>query len=177
LAIGALAIRTLVVNRGRIEHLNIEELEVGRAHVRELVVEQERRPSTSQWETGFHRKVGGTMNSEARGQPVRAKLRTWLLIAAASVTIFSFFHHVDHVVWGNHSGWPFEEELTPLTFSLLIYALLLPGLYLTWRGRLMAGYWLFAAAVLLALVTSVHFVGEEREASIRDIYAVYDSPV
>ena len=117
------------------------------------------------------------MNSEARGQPVRAKLQTWLLIAAASVTIFGFFHHVDHVVWGNHSGWPFEEELTPLTFSLLIYALLLPGLYLTWRGRLMAGYWLFAAAVLLALVTSVHFVGEEREAPIRDIYAVYDSPV
>jgi hypothetical protein len=26
-------------------------------------------------------------------------------------------------------------------------------------------------------VTSVHFVGEEREAPIRDIYAVYDSPV
>jgi hypothetical protein len=117
------------------------------------------------------------MNSEARGQPVRTKLRTWLLIAAASVTIIGFFHHVDHLVRGNHSGWPFEEELTSFTFSLLIYALLLPGLYLTWRGLLMAGYWLFAAAVLHALVTSVHFVGEEREAPIRGIYAVYDSPV
>src|SRR3712207_4736702 len=117
------------------------------------------------------------MNSEARGQPARTKLRIWLLVAAASVTILGFFHHVDHVVRGNHSGWPFEEELTPFTFSLLIYVLLLPGLYLSWRGRLMAGYWLFAAAVLLALVTSVHFVGEEREAPIRDIYAVYDSPV
>jgi hypothetical protein len=117
------------------------------------------------------------MNSEARGHPARTKLRTWLLVAAASVTILGFFHHVDHVVRGNHSGWPFEEELTPFTFSLLIYVLLLPGLYLSWRGRLMAGYWLFAAAVLLALVTSVHFVGEEREAPIRDIYAVYDSPV
>ena len=84
---------------------------------------------------------------------------------------------MDHVVRGNHSGWPFEEALTPFTFSLLIYALLLPGLYLTWRGRLMAGYWLFTAAVLLALVISVHFVGEAREAPIRDIYAVYDSPV
>jgi hypothetical protein len=117
------------------------------------------------------------MNSEARGQPARTKLRIWLLVAAASVTILGFFHHVDHVVRGNHSGWPFEEELTPFTFSLLIYVLLLPGLYLSWRGRLMAGYWLFAAVVLLALVTSVHFVGEEREAPIRDIYAVYDSPV
>jgi Zn-dependent membrane protease YugP len=116
------------------------------------------------------------MNPEARGQPVRTKLRTWLLVAAASVTIFGFFHHVDHVVRGNHSGWPFQEELTPFTFSLLIYALLLPGLYLTRRGRLMAGYWLFTAAVLLALVTSVHFVGKAREAPIRDINAVYDSP-
>ncbi len=115
--------------------------------------------------------------TKAEVQSVHAKLRTWLLIAAASVTIFGFFHHVDHVVRGNHSGWPFEEAVTPFTFSLLIYALLLPGLYLTWRGRLMAGYWLFTAVVLLALVTSVHFVGEDREAPIRDIYAVYDSPV
>ena len=115
--------------------------------------------------------------TKAEVQPVRAKLRTWLLIAAASVTIFGIFHHVDHVVRGNHSGWPFEQEVTPFTFSLLIYALLLPGLYLTWRGRLMAGYWLFTAAVLFALVTSVHFVGEDREAPISDIYAVYDSPL
>ena len=117
------------------------------------------------------------MNSEASAQPVRPKLRTWLLVAAASVTTLGFFHHVDHVVRGNHSGWPFEQEVTPFTFSLLIYALLLPGLYLTWRGRLMAGYWLLTATVLLALVTSVHFVGKDREAPIRDIYAVYDSPV
>jgi hypothetical protein len=117
------------------------------------------------------------MNSEARVQPVRPKLRTWLLVAALSVTTFGFFHHVDHVVRGNHSGWPFEEVVTPFTFSLLIYALLLPGLYMSWRGRLMAGYWLFTAVVLLALVISVHFVGEDREAPIRDIYAVYESTV
>jgi hypothetical protein len=116
------------------------------------------------------------MSAVSRARQERAKLRTWLLVAAASVTVFGVFHHVDHVVRGNHSGWPFQEEVTPFTFSLLIYALLLPGLYLTWRGRLMASYWLFAAAVLFALVTSVHFVGAEREAPIRDIYAVYDSP-
>jgi hypothetical protein len=115
--------------------------------------------------------------TKAEVQSVHAKIRTWLLIAAASVTIFGVGHHIDHVVRGNHSGWPFEEAVTPFTFSLLIYALLLPGLYFTWRGRLMAGYWLFTAAVLFALVTSVHFVGEDREAPIRDIYAVYDSPV
>jgi hypothetical protein len=51
LAIGALAIRALAVKRGRIAHLNIEELEVGRLHVRELVVEQERRPVVEQGQT------------------------------------------------------------------------------------------------------------------------------
>ena len=35
---------SLAVKRGRIGRLNIEELEAGRLHVRELVVEQERRP-------------------------------------------------------------------------------------------------------------------------------------
>ena len=117
------------------------------------------------------------MSTLAEVQPTRTRLRRWLLIAAASVTILGFFHHVDHVVRGNNSGWPFKQEVTPFTFSLLIYALLLPGLYLTWRGRLMAGYWLFTAAVLIALVTSVHFVGEDREAPIGDIYAVYENPL
>jgi hypothetical protein len=45
LAIGALAIRAFTVKRGRIERLNNEELRVGRLHVRELVIEQEQRPS------------------------------------------------------------------------------------------------------------------------------------
>ncbi len=105
-----------------------------------------------------------------------AGLRRWLLISGISVTFFGILHHVDHVVRGNHSGWPFQDAVTPFTFSLLIYALLLPGLYLTWRGRLMARYWLFTAAVLFIVVTLAHFVGAEREAPIRDIYGVYDSP-
>src|ERR671918_632624 len=107
------------------------------------------------------------MNARTIRQPAQTKLRRWLLIAATGTTIFAIMHHTDHVIRGNHSGWPFEEAVTPFTFSLLIYALLLPGLYMTIRGRLMAGYWLFTALVLLALVVSVHFVGEDREAPIR----------
>ena len=118
------------------------------------------------------------MNAKAEGQPVGAKLRTWLLVAAASTTIFGIMHHVDHVVRGNHSGWPFREAVTPFTFSLLVYALLLPGIYMNLRGRVAAGWWLFTAAVGLAVVTFVHFLGgEEREAPIRDIYAVYANPL
>jgi len=112
----------------------------------------------------------------ARLSSVWERFRRGLLISGTTVTVFGVLHHVDHVIRGNHSGWPFQETVTPFTFSLLIYALLLPGLYLTMRGRLIAGYWLFVALVGLALVFSVHFVGEEREAPVRDIYEVYGSP-
>jgi len=114
------------------------------------------------------------------GEPedlLHANLQRWLLIAAGAVTIFGIFHHVDHVVRANPSGWPFQEAVTPFTFSLLIYALLVPGLYMAWRGHLRGGYWLFTAAVLFAVITLAHFVGAQREAPIRDIYAVYDNPV
>ena len=106
----------------------------------------------------------------------RTNLRRWLLIAATAVTIFGLLHHLDHVVRSNHSGCPLQGEVSPFAFNLLIYALLVPGLYLTLLGRLIAGYWLFTAVVLFAVVTLAHFVGSEREAPIRDIYAVYASP-
>jgi hypothetical protein len=125
-----------------------------------------------------HRKGSGIMNATTRPQPVHIKLRTWLLVAASCTTIFAFVHHLDHVVRGNHSGWPFEPAVTPFTFSLLIYALLVPGLYLTAKGRLIAGYWLFTAVLGLTLLIWVHFVPtRDYEAPIRDIYGVYGSPV
>ena len=112
------------------------------------------------------------------GVVVWERWRRALLVLGIGVTVFGVLHHVDHVVRGNHSGWPFREEVTPFTFSLLVYALLLPGIYMNLRGRVAAGWWLFTATVALALVAFVHFLsGEEREAPIRDIYAVYDSPV
>ena len=104
--------------------------------------------------------------------------RRWLLVFASGALVFGLMHHADHVIRGNHSGWPFQAEVTPFTFSLLIYALLLPGLYMTISGRLMAGYWLFTAVVGLALVVWVHFVPTgDYEAPIQDIYAVYSSPL
>ena len=112
------------------------------------------------------------------GVVVWERWRRALLVLGIGVTVFGVLHHVDHVVRGNHSGWPFREEVTPFTFSLLVYALLLPRIYMNLRGRVAAGWWLFTAAVALALVAFVHFLsGEEREAPIRDIFAVYGSPV
>ena len=101
-----------------------------------------------------------------------------LLMLGCVVTAFGFLHHVDHVVRGNHSGWPFVEEVTPFTFSLLIYALILPGIYLTARGRSVPGYHLFVAVVGLALLGFVHFVPtEDFEAPVQDIFMVYETPL
>jgi hypothetical protein len=112
----------------------------------------------------------------ARG--LRTSLRRWLLIFASSATVFSVLHHVDHVARVNHSGWPFQAEVTPFTFSLLIYAVILPGIYLTARGRDVAGYHLFVAVAGLALLGTVHFVPTGgQESPLRDIYMDYERPV
>jgi uncharacterized membrane protein len=95
----------------------------------------------------------------------------------SSATVFSVLHHADHVIRGNHSGWPFQAEVTPFTLSLLIYALILPAIYLTAKERDVAGYHLFVAVVGLALLGFVHFAPTgEQESPIHDIYMVYDSP-
>ena len=122
--------------------------------------------------------MGGSGSaSDVTAVALRRRLRRSLLVLGCVGTVFGLLHHLDHIIRGNHSGWPFQETVTPFTFSLLIYALILPGLYATWRGHMVAGYHLFVALVGLALVFSVHFVGEEREAPVSDIYEVYGSPV
>jgi hypothetical protein len=122
--------------------------------------------------------VSAGVDSRIRLQTARDGSRRWLLIFASSATVFSVLHHVDHVARGNHSGWPFQAEVTPFTFSLLIYALILPAIYLTARGRDVAGYHLFVAVTGLILLGTVHFAPTGRQESpIHDIYMVYDSPL
>lgn len=41
------------------------------------------------------------------------------------VAVFALLHHADHVLRADHSGWPFQPEVTPFTFSLLVYPALL----------------------------------------------------
>jgi len=50
-------------------------------------------------------------------------------------------HHVDHVVRGNHVGWPITPEVNAFTYSLAIYPLLAVSLYLSLTRRVAAGYW------------------------------------
>ena len=61
-------------------------------------------------------------------------------------------HHVDHVLRVDHSGWPFRSEVTPFTYSLLVYGLI-AGVFLA-RGspRLRIGL----AAALFLFPTLAH---------------------
>src|SRR5262249_53939520 len=77
---------------------------------------------------------------------------------AITTGILGLLHHADHVFRGNHSGWPFTHNVTPFTFSLLIYPLLLYGILRARQGKLVAKYWLVGGSLLAALITFVHYI-------------------
>ncbi|MFC6976027.1 hypothetical protein ACFQL1_17140 [Halomicroarcula sp. GCM10025709] len=56
-------------------------------------------------------------------------------------TVLGVTHHVDHVIRGNHVGWPITPEVNPFTYSLAIYPLLAISLFLTVTRRVDARYW------------------------------------
>lgn len=112
-----------------------------------------------------------------------AKERRRLLTLGWLTTILAALHLADHALRGervdslglashwNHSGWPFRDQATPYTFSLIIVALILGiGLWGTYRAKFWAGYWLGAAIVLGAIVTIVHFLPTANQESPAVIY-------
>lgn len=98
-----------------------------------------------------------------------------MLVFASAALVFSVLHHADHVIRGSHSGWPFGAEVTPFTYSLLIYALILPAIYLTARGAT----WPATTCSSPSGVGPHRFrplrAGGGHEAPIGDIYAAYGS--
>jgi hypothetical protein len=65
--------------------------------------------------------------------------RAYLLFAVA--TLLGLAHHLDHVIRGNHVGWPITPEVNPFTYSLVIYPLVVLGFILSLTGRAGARYW------------------------------------
>lgn len=57
-----------------------------------------------------------------------------------------------------------------------MYALLIPGLFLTARRRVGSRYWTWTAAALLLLLVGVHFNPDPRSESLRDLYMPYAAP-
>ena len=72
----------------------------------------------------------------------------------------SFFigvcHHIDHVLRYDHSGWPFRPEVTPFTYSLLVYPIFLVAA-LSRRHPLLR---ITATALLFGFTTFAHFYFE-----------------
>jgi hypothetical protein len=65
--------------------------------------------------------------------------RAYRLFALA--TLLGLAHHVDHVVRGNHVGWPITPHVNPFTYSLVIYPLVVVGFALSLSGRDSSRYW------------------------------------
>ena len=76
------------------------------------------------------------------------------LIVAVS-TALGAAHHVDHLVRGNHVGWPVTPEVNAFTYSLVIYPLVAVGLYLAATDRSATGYW--AGLLAFSAVTLAFF--------------------
>ncbi len=72
------------------------------------------------------------------------KLTARLLLLAL---ILAFLHHVDHALRVDHSGWPFKDQITPFTYSLGAYPVILFALL--GPRRLFWLRWVFLAAATL----------------------------
>jgi hypothetical protein len=101
--------------------------------------------------------------------------RTFFLLVLAP-TLLGAAHHVDHVIRGNHVGWPVTPEINPFTYSLAIYPLLAASLYLTVTDRVDAGYWAgflgFSAGMLAFFHVSPWAVEPPR-----DVMVPYEAPL
>jgi hypothetical protein len=71
--------------------------------------------------------------------------------------VFGAGHHIDHVIRGNHVGWPVIPDINTFTFSLLVYPFLGLGLYLGWRERAGVRYWTVFFLATSVLVVQQHF--------------------
>ena len=69
----------------------------------------------------------------------------------------SLGHHIDHVIRGNHVCWPLTAEVTPFTYSLVVYPLILLGLYLYASKRVGPGYWAILSGSGALFVAAIHF--------------------
>lgn len=80
--------------------------------------------------------------------------RAYALFAVA--TALGLAHHVDHVVRGNHVGWPITPSVNPFTYSLAIYPLVALGIALSRTDRAGARYWTTVLSIAGRMLALVH---------------------
>lgn len=108
--------------------------------------------------------------------PADVQARRWLLTAASIALTFGVLHHIDHILRGNHVGWPLTDEVNAFTYSLGMYVFVIPGLWLTVRGRLGAGFWLAVAVAGLATAGPTH-IGPWAVEPVGDIIEPWADPL
>jgi hypothetical protein len=89
-------------------------------------------------------------------------------------TVLGAAHHIDHIVRGNHVGWPLTPHVNPFTYSLAIYPLLAISLYLTVTRRVDARYWAGFFAFSAAMLAYFH-VSPWAVEPPRDVMVPYES--
>ena len=66
-------------------------------------------------------------------------------------TALALVHHIDHVLRVDNNGWPFRPEVTPFTYSFLVYAIIAVVWFARSRPRLRIGM-----SAVLVLATLAH---------------------
>ncbi len=114
-----------------------------------------------------------TSTLHERGIAMRERILHGLIGAAA---LLSLGHHLDHVIRGNQVGWPLIPDVTPFTYSLGIYPLLLLGLFLYRAGRAGPGCWMALSGGGALFVGALHF-GPAAVETPADIIGAYAAPI
>ena len=66
-------------------------------------------------------------------------------------TALALVHHIDHVLRVDNNGWPFRSDVTPFTYSFLVYAIIAVVWFARGWPRLRVG-----ASAMLASATLAH---------------------
>lgn len=82
-----------------------------------------------------------TAEADGATGPIGGSLTTQAYILYGAATLLGLAHHVDHIIRGNHVGWPITPAVNPFTYSLLIYPLVVAGFALSITGRAGSRYW------------------------------------
>jgi hypothetical protein len=102
------------------------------------------------------RPVEGEGASEGLTDPVGGSLTTQAYVLYGAATLLGLAHHVDHIIRGNHVGWPITPAVNPFTYSLLIYPLVVVGFALSVTGRAGSRYWTVVMAVGGGMLVFLH---------------------
>ncbi|RXK46888.1 hypothetical protein [Halorientalis pallida] len=108
--------------------------------------------------------------------PDHTKLTPLFYLFVAIPTVLGLAHHVDHVVRGNHVGWPLTAQVNPFTYSLAIYPLLGISLYLSLTDRVDARYWAGFFAFSAGMLAYFH-VSPWAVEPPQDVMVPYENPL